>query len=352
MEGRNREILELFLSHIKEKHADDISLVCCYGSYVNGTANAMSDLDFYYVPKRNSFNKLNIAFIYMGIGYDFWDMSWQRLEKISDFDDMLTSLVTEAKVVYSHSAEDERRFHQLQAKILQRTTATTSKDMISKAKKHLNEAKVNYFNLQGAPNVKSIRLASGNILLQISNALLLTNNKFLKFGIKHHLEELLSLDILPKKFHENYLSLIKPSDLDEILAASLDLITSTEKLLDDLITEIDNEPIKITDFIGLYEELTSIWNKIYFNCDAENYRTCFIAALTLQSEVDAFCQRCRLPPINFIDAFQYDDLLGFKKQVQKAEELFVNYLSQLNIPVLRCESLADIHNALKRASNT
>lgn len=348
MEKRNSEILNLFLTHIKEKYSDDIALVCCYGSYVNGTANPMSDLDFYYVPTQCNFNKLNIAFIYSGIGYDFWSMSWERLEKISEFDDMLVSLITEAQVVYSQSAEDEERFCQLQAKVAASSKATPNSAMLSKAHLQLDRAKRCYFDLQAAKNTGLARRASGNILLAISNSLLLANNKFLKFGIKKHLEELLTLKFLPERFKDNYLDIIKSKDIKAISTASFYLIGSTEKLLDNLQHNIAHEPRNIGDLCGLYEELSSLWNKIYFNCDMGNYKAAFIAGVTLQSEMDAFCQSYAQPTIKFLDSFQYNDLSTYKKRARQAEEQFINYLNKFNIPILRCESIEDLQKAISR----
>ena len=113
----NDRILEFVLRLVNEKYKDEVSLVCCYGSYVTGTANENSDIDFYFVPKTDKAWELTNSFIINGIGYDFWGVNWERLENMANFDDTFVSLVDGARIVYSHSEEDEERFNELKQRI-------------------------------------------------------------------------------------------------------------------------------------------------------------------------------------------------------------------------------------------
>ena len=55
-------IIEWSIKKIEREYKDDVSLLLIYGSYENGTANGLSDVDFYFVPKTERAYKLSKTF--------------------------------------------------------------------------------------------------------------------------------------------------------------------------------------------------------------------------------------------------------------------------------------------------
>ena len=90
MNKRNDMIIEWAIKKIEKEYKDDVSLLLTYGSYENGTDNLLSDVDFYFIPKTENAYKLSKTFIVEGVGFDLFPMSWERVEGISEFNEVLT----------------------------------------------------------------------------------------------------------------------------------------------------------------------------------------------------------------------------------------------------------------------
>lgn len=80
----NDRLIQWIKNKVKTEYADDISLVCIYGSYLNGTANSKSDVDCYFVPKTTRGYEMAVTFILDGVGYDIFPMTWERLGAIAE----------------------------------------------------------------------------------------------------------------------------------------------------------------------------------------------------------------------------------------------------------------------------
>ena len=75
------------------------ALVCLFGSHVNGTANEHSDLDCYFVPKTGEGRALARTFLIQGVGYDFFPLTWERLEGLARLEEPLLPLLGDARVL-------------------------------------------------------------------------------------------------------------------------------------------------------------------------------------------------------------------------------------------------------------
>lgn len=84
---------ELLVDKIKRDYADDISVVVIMGSTLYSDTHSRSDLDLFFVPKTERGNRLCFTFIVDGIGFDFWAISWNRLERIANHDERIYNLV-------------------------------------------------------------------------------------------------------------------------------------------------------------------------------------------------------------------------------------------------------------------
>jgi hypothetical protein len=87
-------VADVLIDKIKKDYRDDIALVVIMGSYVYKDTHSKSDLDLYFVPKTGGGRNLGMVFIIDGIGFDFWPISWERLEGIADHNERITSIIT------------------------------------------------------------------------------------------------------------------------------------------------------------------------------------------------------------------------------------------------------------------
>ena len=106
MSIRNDKIVEWVVNKIKSDYKDDISLLVIYGSYIKGTANYLSDVDFYFIPKTERAYELCKTFIIEGIGFDWFPMTWERVEGLAEFNESLTPLLGNVKIGYSSSEKE------------------------------------------------------------------------------------------------------------------------------------------------------------------------------------------------------------------------------------------------------
>jgi predicted nucleotidyltransferase len=346
--SNNDKILQVIQDVVMEKYHDDVSLVCCYGSYVNGTANEKSDIDFYFVPKTDRAWELSTTFILDEIGYDFWGIDWSRLEKMSMFEDMFVSLVAGAKVVFRHSEEDEERFISLKRKIENRVSSSViESDMLFKAMNHIKESEHNYFLLISNEGKKSKLQNAGEILLKVSDAVCLMNNSFLRYGTKRHFEEIISLKHLPNNFKENYYGIILARDESSLTASCFNLIQSAIKLHDYLQGKVYQPQDPSVFLSGIYEEKSSSFTKIYQNCDSNNPEQAFINGVFLQGDMDYFFAECGIEQIDFISCYDSKDLEGFKGAVANAEEMFLSSLKEYKVSLKRYNSVLDMEKDLR-----
>jgi predicted nucleotidyltransferase len=332
MKSRNDEVLDILLSYIENRYKKDISLVCCYGSYVNGTANEKSDVDFYFIPKTERAYEAAMTFIVDGVGYDFWPISWERLERIARFEDTFVSLLEGAKIVYCSDEEDKEKFNSLLKQVTMITEAPRNDHMLSMAQSHLNKAKAHYFDLLLVKDKKQINLKSGAILLEVSDALCLMNNRFFKFGTKKHLVELASLAYQSDNFQEDYKNIIQSRNSPEVIDRCQHIITHAQVLLDDLRKKLKKAAGAET-LTGLYEEICSNWNKLYSACDNMDAGLAFITGVYLQNTLDEALSSCGMENIDFLSEYSSADLSRYKKAAEKAEGEFLSCLALHNIPV-------------------
>lgn len=137
------------LTKIENNYKNDISIVVCYGSYISGIPHENSDLDFFFIPKTQKGYEMNLQFIIDNIGYDFWPISWERAEKIADFEESITSIIADGVVIYYCDYSDLKKFNLLKQRIKDIISKPDNKEiLINKAEKLLANTKIKFFNMK------------------------------------------------------------------------------------------------------------------------------------------------------------------------------------------------------------
>jgi len=275
-----------------------------------------------------------------------WGTNWERLERMASFDDTFVSLVDGAKIIYNNSKEDEDRFTNLKQRINEIINSPVNSDMLSKALSHINQAENYYFSLISNENPKKKKLEAGGVLLEISDAVCLMNNSFLRYGIKKHLQELSELKYLPEQFIENYQGIISAKSNPEIEKICFDFIKSTKELYEKLNNKIATKEQPKDCLSGLYEEISSNWNKLYNACDDGNGKLAFITGVFLQDALDNVLFECGLEQLDFLSKYDCDNLDSYKEAAKNAEDKFLSYLEKYEIPVSRYKTVAEFESAI------
>ncbi|MBS4201783.1 nucleotidyltransferase domain-containing protein [Bacillus sp. FJAT-49732] len=343
MEKHHNELLESIMDVIKAKYSNDVSILFIYGSVVNGTANENSDLDMIFVPKTERGWNLASTFILNGTGNDLWCVNWERLESFANFDDMRVSILANSHLVYYASEEDRERYEKLKRQIAEIQNGPLTPKLIEKANQHLITAKRYYAELCLSNNLS----AAGEILFEISDTLCLLNHTFLHFGGKQMLKELSTLNRLPEGFIETFQKVVAVKDDEQTQKACFDLINCVDAFFKTIKNEIIL-PVSMSHFTGLYEELSSHWNKIRYSCEKGDVLSVFLAASNLQAELNYVQEQTGIhnPDLNFIDYYNPDNLSSFALAANKAEETFVKILKDGNVPIVSFNNVGDVKNML------
>ncbi|MBS4219927.1 nucleotidyltransferase domain-containing protein [Bacillus sp. FJAT-49711] len=347
MEKHHSELLESIIDVINTKYSNDVSILFIYGSVVNGTANENSDLDMIFVPSTERGWNLATTFILNGSGNDLWGVNWERLESFANFEDMRVSILANSRLVYYASEEDGERYDKLKRQIEKIQKGPITPELIEKANQHLIAAKRNYAEL-----CLGNLTAAGEILFEISDTLCLLNHTFLHFGAKQMLKELSKLQRLPEGFNEIFQKVVTVKDNEHIQKACFDLINCVEVFF----KTIKNEMIPlvpISHFKGLYEELSSHWNKIRYSCEKGDTLSAFLAASNLQAELDHVQEQTGIhnPNLKFIDHYDPDNLSSLARAANKAEETFVRILKESNVPIVSFNNIEDFKDMLMNIGN-
>lgn len=335
---------EILIEKIEREYKDDVAVVVIMGSTIYGETHEKSDLDMYFVVNTPRGNELGMAFIIDGIGFDFWPISWERLTRMANHDERVTSIITEGQIIYYGSDADLKKFNALKEMALD---VSDSKKFIDKSKKVFDQVYKHYFHLDQAVSLSEARMSGLNVIYPLTNALALLNRDTVKRGRGKLKGELLQMPLVPNDFERLYDVIFATNSVEEIKASIHQLILNTEDL-------IESETIKyrpINDFKdqlhGFYEELINYYNKIRRGCEIGDYVTAFYAANEIVGEIEDVMQYTSISATNLPDiigAYTLSDIQGFLDTVDQHQQAFVSLLEENGVELLVFEDM----NAFER----
>ncbi|MHB8927227.1 MAG: hypothetical protein ACYC9Q_06100 [Bacillota bacterium] len=285
-------VLELLVSKVTERYADEVDLVAYYGSYAQGTATTRSDLDFFYVPAEGRNPPVGRTVLIGGLLFDFWPIRWDTLDgfatgRIRGWS-MAPALVYHAKVVYKRSEEAESRLQALQQKIadLQRPEAKTQ--MVRRALDAFPAVLGHLGNLRLAAaggQLADVRHAGFQVLLSAWECLALANRAFFDRGFRSIVEQTSRLQAKPEGFEGLVETIGTSSDPREIVAAAEGLALGTREVLRRFQESLPAERSVSEQFDGAYPEIRDGLRKVISACEQGRRFDAGIAAWRQQAEL-------------------------------------------------------------------
>lgn len=332
------ELLSTILEKIEQYYSDDISLLICYGSYITGEYGSLSDIDFYFVPKTKKGFELNFQFILNDIGYDLWPVSWERLTRIANLDEVITSILMDGVVLYAQTDDDLQKLTQLKNQL--KSNLADDEVVKRKVEKYLNDAKAQCFNLanKDGEGPFSDTLSIIELLLFV---IAMLNGAYPNKGIKNAASELSEYEIKPVNFLDRYGQMIKMKEKADVVKAVNALILDTEKLVNDKFR--NSETADPSELQGFYEEFKSAYNKLLQACDEEDYEKAYYAANGIDKETQAILS-------DFLDVNEFpvmivevlgSDFSNLQNKCVEHENKLVKYLSANHVKVNQFKDLSD-----------
>ena len=343
MTDRQQKLLDSILEAVREKYADDIALMIVYGSAVNGTADEYSDLDLLYIPKTENGYRFAATFIMDGIGYDIWCGSWDTLYDMMSWKDMRVSILADSVPVYAASEEDRQKYETMRDNARRRTILPETAHDYHPALEFVKKARAYYGELCLGETA-----AIGGILMELVNAVCFVNRRYLKYGAKKIPDEIAALPSLPENFADTYTRAVRePENAAEICRI---MILRTEEFLHRHYHEFTGKGKLANWCAGMYEEISSHWNKIRRCCDADDACGAFMAACSLQHNLDV--ARITLgASFDLMAGWNPGDLDAFRRHCDAVEQDFVRSLRENDVPIRYLTSPDELKQMLITAND-
>lgn len=338
---RNDMIVDWVVKKIQKEYKDDVSLLLTYGSYENGTANPLSDVDFYFIPKTKNAYKLCKTFIVEGVGFDLFPMSWERVEGLAELNECLTPCLGNVKVLYCNSEEDKMRFQNLQ-NILKKNLNNKA-FMLHKGYNQLEKAMNLYKTMLFEEDICELRTLSGYIVMTLSDAVAYANQTYFNRGLKKQIEDLKNMESTPEDFVFLYESVINANSELEIKQCCHKIIKNTKNFLNRK-TEKPKEEEKKANYESLaelYKEIVSTWNKIYICCDSGDSVLAYISGTCLQNELNEASMENGLDKFNLMDAYNSKHLEKFKERAVELQKKFVKIIEGNGVNIEKYDTVEE-----------
>lgn len=344
MTKRNDIIVEWAINRIEREYKDDVSLLLTYGSYENGTSNPLSDVDFYFIPKTNRAYELCKTFILEEIGFDLFPMTWERVDGIAEFNEVITPCVGNVKILYCNSDEDKKRFEEIQGKL--KKNLADKEFMLGKASQKIEDSMDLYKNMIFEENICDLRTLAGQIAMSLSDAAAYINQTYFSRGLKKQIEDLKNMDTIPKDFTLLYDLVVNADSAEQIREYCYRMIKNTKEFLQSKICKSNKEDKQpnYEELAGLYQEIVSTWNKIYVCCDGNDAALAYISGACLQNELNMAAIENGLDKIDLMSSYSSKNLQGYKARAMETQKEFVKMFEDNGVKI---ESYNNVEEFLK-----
>ncbi len=289
-------VAQALTDKIRAEYPRDVAVFALYGSYVRGAAHALSDLDFYIIPKTPRGREPARGFLIGEVGFDLWPLSWERAERIAAYEGTLVSIVADAQVRYAASEEDARRFAALQAQAREPGEAV---DFAAKARGAAVSCAAKAARLRACPGQPgTARYLAMELLAGAAYCVALANRRYLHRGFAAGVREALDLPRQPEGFAALCGALTDAADTGRLIRAADGLLAALLRFLDcppepDTAPPPDQEAAPAAQeppaahLTGFYEEIKSLYNKIVHACGVGDALAALMAGAAIYRDLEA-----------------------------------------------------------------
>ncbi len=351
MKSRNDKVLEWAVAKAAGDFKDDVAILAVYGSYVNGTSDGLSDVDFFFVPKTDRGFALARTFIIEGVGFDLFPMRWSRVEGLAEFREPLVPLLGNSIIAFASTDEDEQRFLSIRRR-MERNLGDAG-FMHDRAMDSFRKGMLYLRRLKQGCGIGACRLLAGQMMLCLSDAVAYESQTYFKKGLKNHFDDLGRMKALPQGFLEAYDGIVSAADETSLKEAAERMASCTafmgpeqevprgsEPCIPASGGQLGSEaPLDHDELVSFYEEAVSTFNKVWRSCSSNNpdCRGAFISGICLQRVLDEEVQQLRL---DVLGSFDCRDLEGFASAARKAEDAIVSAIESVK-PLVRYRSVEE-----------
>ena len=340
MNESTKRLTEWAINKIKTEYPNDVALlVGVEGHSVNGDGHG--ECFDYFVPATERGNELSQTFIIDGIGHDLYPRSWERTERTANLEDRATICLGNAKILYSRSKEDEKRFESIRQRLFD--NLKNKEFTYKKALEGLNVAMDLYRTMMFEDSLYKVRMAAGYVDYYLAVAVGYINGSYFKNWFDGQLPELKEMEKLPCNFIEYYRAIVNARTTNEMKSLTHLLISTTREFL--AIEKPQKEEMKRKiDYLALadwYQELSLTFRRLRYYCRVSNSHAAFIDGINLQSELGIVQEEFELQEMDLLSSFDAKSLEGISRESMKLEQYIIAEIEKHGVKINKYDTLED-----------
>lgn len=344
-ESRNEALLRLMVEHVRRHYARDVALVLLYGSMTRDRAAASSDLDLVFIPRTNRGRLLAKTFILEDVGYDFYPVEWERLERQAEGREAFLTYVRGARVVFAASPEEEWRYAALcrQAEELTRPGAASAR----RAALFFDRAGAALGRVALARDMAETRAWAGALVEGVADALHVMNGAYDRPG-RGWTRSLYALPHRPDDLRERIEAVAKAGGQAAAFDAARDLLAAARQCHRRFAATVAPMRESAPPLAGVLEELHSNWHhKIIEAAAAGDGVEAFVAGAAGQRMLDEVAANTGVERIDLMGDFRIGGLASFPEALARTEDDLRALYARHGVPVREYHSLAEFEQALE-----
>ena len=251
---------------------------------------------------------------------------------------MRVSILADSVLIHAASDEERQKYETMRENARNRTKYPLTAHDYHPALEFVHSAK-NYYGWLCLGNQAVI----GEILLDLANAVCYVNRRYLKYGAKKIPDELASYPLLPDNFIGNYRRAVH--EPENAISICKDMIFSTEEFVHSVFRQFTGKDGLASHCTGLYEEISSHWNKIRRCCEANDPDGALLAAASLQYNLD--CIKITVgTAFDLMTAWNPRDLDSFRRHCDAVEQDLIHVLRENDVPICYLDSAEQLEQFL------
>ena len=344
--SNTQQLTDWVINKIKTEYPNDVALlVSVEGASVNGDGHG--EAFDYFVPATERGNELAQTFIIGGVGNDLYPRSWERCERNAALDGRYPLCLGKAKILYSRTREDEKRFESIRQKLFD--NLANPEFTYKKALENLDVAMGLYRTMMFDERLYKARGLAGFIFRYLSDAVAYINGTYIDTYHNGIINVVVKWEKLPERFAEYFYAIVSASTAGELRSLSHLLIVSVRQLIARHKPQ-NPDNTKMPDYKWLadwYQEIRNWWNRMYFYCDTKNTVAAFDEACQLQSELDIISEEFGLEEMDLLGCFDALDLGPLSRRAAELEKIIISTIEGQGITIRRYDTLEEFLAAEK-----
>ena len=299
LRDREKKMVDAIIEKAKRVCADSLAMVGVYGSFATGDVHEKSDLDLLILIDDERGRQLAHAFILddVGIGYDLYCTTWQRLEEDAQCRHPHLAKLLDSQIVYMRHTQDDERLNALREQAI---ATLASPVRFERAGAALAKAKCAYADCATALTLHQARASAAEMISYMLDTVMLYHGRYFRRGVKRAFEETSQLN-LPFDLREMILRIIRAETAGDVIRTATDTLREVTAALP---FSSEKAAPAAANLTGTYEEMYSNWRgKMAEAAERNDLFASFMNLAWFQGMLQGIAAEVDIPQFLILDRF-------------------------------------------------